>query len=113
MSRRDAIDALLDDLADRLAARLGTDHQTPLPVTWTVQETMRQTGLGRDAVYRLAASGEIDTLRLDPDTPRSKVLVVPESVLAWRDRQAYDSRPSRGRGGIGPRADTTRSAAEG
>jgi len=58
-----------------------------LPVTWSIRTTQEQTGLGRESVYALIRRGEIEAIRLSPDVRASKLLVIPESVVAWRDRQ--------------------------
>ena len=81
-----------DDFARLIALHLtdalrceATDEQHA--VTWTVADAMEQTGLGRDFIRTLIHRGDIEAFRIDPGNPKSKLLIVPESVIAWRDRQ--------------------------
>lgn len=87
------IDELLNELADKIADRVAKQLQQQdknLPILWTVPEACRQTGIGKNSIYDLIARGEIDAIRTNPDVKGSRILVVPESVVAWRDRQVAE-----------------------
>lgn len=79
------VDDLLDALAAAIAERLPQRTES-LPVLWDVPEVMRQTGLGKERVYSLIRAGDIEGFQETPG--RGRWYVVPESVVAWRDRRA-------------------------
>lgn len=84
-ARTNPLDALLNDLADRVAERLAGAAAPPArgPELWTVKDAMRETGLARDTVYRLIHAGVVRSLREHPHNPRSRILIQPESLRAW------------------------------
>jgi excisionase family DNA binding protein len=88
------IDELLTDLVDRIATRVTQQltHRETLPVLWTVPDACKQMGIGKNTIYDLIARGEIDAIRTNPDVKGSRLLIVPESVIAWRDRQVAEQR---------------------
>lgn len=82
------LDEILDGLAREIAARLPQAHAaTGLPALWGIRDVCEQTGLGKEKVYELLRSGDIKGMRVDPGKPGSRWLVLPESVIEWRDRE--------------------------
>lgn len=82
----DDLARLFDALAEAVAERLPRS-EPDLPLFWDVKETQRRTGLSRDSVYELTRSGVFRAIREHPENARSKLLIDPQSVHAWKRDQ--------------------------
>ena len=54
------------------------------PVLWTIRDAIEQTKIPRDELYRLYHAGDIKGMRFGPG---GRILLKPESVIAYIDRE--------------------------
>lgn len=78
-----------EDVAEATVKRL-MPLLTGEPLLWTVKTAKERTGIPRDRIFAAFHAGELEGLWSSGVRGSGSILLKPESVLAWIDRQANE-----------------------
>lgn len=95
------VEAVIEATVKRLAPLL-----TGEPLLWSVKTAQERTGLARDRIIHAFHAGQVDGLWSGGERGRGSILLKPESVIAWVDRQVREQAadaPRRVAKAVGPR----------
>lgn len=79
------VDAVVEATVRRLAPLLSGE-----PLLWNVKTAMERTALPRDRIIHAFHAGEVDGMWSGGVRGKGSILLKPESVLEWIDRQVTE-----------------------